>query len=315
MTNRYLDSLSKLSMTLPLLMEKDEVEFFDLITSEILFATNAEATSVFIEKEGQLIRKSAKGLPENFFPEESHPNSGSVVGEAFTNDGIVHRNNISKELSAYPHYIFEYKKALLSHKFEHVIAVRFYSRSFGRPFGVIQVVNKLSPLVKNMLHFKGFNSNDLLFLQSAAQMLADTVELQCHAQRNQALLEISNLVGQSQSESEIYNTIVKHAKRAFKADQAQIAIYSPERQLAYIAAQFPINPLYIYNEESVPIFSTNGYKAVDWLNKHKKPLAIEDAQNDPTTSPAHEIIKRQKIQSFLLGTSSIKRKCNRFIGS
>ncbi len=301
MTNPYLASLSKLAKNLPLLIEKDEDDIYHLIATEIRKATRAEVSAVFIEREGQLIRKAINGLPSSFFPNETYPKLASIVGHAFESEEAIRSNNVTRDIPyVFPHYVSEYKQAIPSKKFEHVIAFRFYSQSFKRPFGVIRIVNKTSFFSKGVLDSTGFSENDFCFLETVSQMLADTIELQWRFQRNHALLEISHLVEGNQNESQTYNKIVKHAKNAFRVDQAGIAIFAPDKKLAYVAAQSPRNPSFDNDEEPAPIFSIDGYKAVDFLIENKKPIAIDDAQNDVATSSAHEIIKRQKIQSFLL---------------
>lgn len=57
MTNPYLASLSRLAKNLPLLVEKDEDDLYHLVADELRIATKAEVVAVFIEREGQLIRK------------------------------------------------------------------------------------------------------------------------------------------------------------------------------------------------------------------------------------------------------------------
>lgn len=280
-------------------MEKDEDDLYHLVADELRIATKAEVVAVFIEREGQLIRKAINGLPQKFFPDEVYPNGGSIVGRAFESSTPIVSKNVQKDLPyVYPDFISKYKNELASGKFEHVIASRFYSHNFKRPFGVLRIVNKLIRHSPAILDHNGFEIQDVEFLSIVSQLLADSIELQWRVQRNRALLDISQLVVEgTQNEAEIYEKIAKSTKEAFRVDQAGVAIYVPDKKLAYVAAQYPKNPS--LNDPTI-IFSIDSYKAVEELILSQTPIAIEDAQMDIKTLPAQEIIKKQGIKSFLL---------------
>ncbi|WP_298821029.1 GAF domain-containing protein [Chloroflexus sp.] len=145
-----------------------------------------------------------------------------------------------------------------------------------------------------------YRERERSFLTTIANQLALGVQNARLLERAQAQVEqlaILNRVAASTNAltdlRAIYQEIVNAMAAATGVDQARMVMY--DRDSGYAPAVAEYVPSGILDQIRIQLFDN---PSVDWLDREKRPLVSEDAQNDPLFSPSHQIFRELDIRSI-----------------
>jgi len=111
------------------------------------------------------------------------------------------------------------------------------------------------------------------------------------------LNRVSSVAASTLATSEIYRAAIEALARASGADQVRIVLYDYAANTVTIAGELvPATP-----EQSKSIsIPLQGNPSVAWLEQHRQPLIVHDAQNDPILVRTREMFKVLDIRSVAL---------------
>ncbi len=145
-----------------------------------------------------------------------------------------------------------------------------------------------------------YHERERAFLTTVASQLALGVQNARLLERAQTQVEQLALINRVAAKTNaltdlkaIYQEIVNAMATATGVDQARIVIYDRESGYAPAVAEFVDSGL--LDQLRIQLFDN---PSVDWLDREKRPLVSEDAQNDPLFAPSHAIFRALDIRSI-----------------
>ncbi len=149
---------------------------------------------------------------------------------------------------------------------------------------------------------KAFTDRTLRFLASLANQLAIALEnarlfaeLEQRIEQLALINRVSTATNALTDLRAIYQEIVNAIATATGVDQSRLVIYNRAEGYAYPVAEYV--PSGLLDQIRIQLFDN---PSVDWLDREKRPLVAEDAQNDPLFAPSHPIFRALDIRSIAL---------------
>ncbi|WP_299755166.1 GAF domain-containing protein [uncultured Chloroflexus sp.] len=145
-----------------------------------------------------------------------------------------------------------------------------------------------------------YHERERAFLTTVANQLALGVQNARLLERAQAQVEQLALINRVSATTNaltdlqaIYQEIVNAMAAATGVDQARMVIYDRESGYAPAVAEYVESGL--LDQLRIQLFDN---PSVDWLDREKRPLVSEDAQNDPLFAPTHQTFRALDIRSI-----------------
>lgn len=145
-----------------------------------------------------------------------------------------------------------------------------------------------------------YRERERSFLITIANQLALGVQNARLLERAQAQVEQLALINRVAATTNaltdlqaIYQEIVNAMATATGIDQARMVIYDRASGYAPVVAEYIESGL--LPQLRIQLFDN---PSVDWLDREKRPLVSEDAQNDPLFAPSHQIFRELDIRSI-----------------
>ncbi|WP_322511019.1 GAF domain-containing protein, partial [Chloroflexus sp.] len=145
-----------------------------------------------------------------------------------------------------------------------------------------------------------YRERERSFLTTVANQLALGVQNARLLERAQAQVEQLAIINRVAATTNaltdlqaIYQEIVNAMAAATGVDQARMVIY--DRASGYAPAVAEYVDSGILDQIRIQLFDN---PSVDWLDREKRPLVSEDAQNDPLFAPSHQIFRELDIRSI-----------------
>lgn len=145
-----------------------------------------------------------------------------------------------------------------------------------------------------------YHERECAFLTTVANQLALGVQNARLLERARAQVEQLALINRVAATTNaltdlqaIYQEIVNAMAAATGVDQARMVIYDRESGYAPAVAEYVESGL--LDQLRIQLFDN---PSVDWLDREKRPLVSEDAQNDPLFAPTHQTFRELDIRSI-----------------
>jgi GAF domain-containing protein len=244
-TNRRLQTLSMerekwldtyATMKYKLTEPKSLDELLQFIVEATREKMNAETAALFLLEDNRLMRRAITGVDKDWLAEESYDAGQGITGKVIAlkpgqkYGEPIKVNKVDLDPQVISHYLVEYQMKLDSKEVKHLIAVPLNGQQ--KTFGVLRVVNKLSPGGK--LSKGGFDEDDKDFLTWISSFVAIAIENESarllveNIQREdelRTLFNVSQRVNQSLDPQELFEIIVHEAMSTIPgADKAVIQI-------------------------------------------------------------------------------------------
>jgi GAF domain-containing protein len=163
----------------------------------------------------------------------------------------------------------------------------------GTPIGTLGVSSRRP---------EAFNARDEAFLISVGAQVSLGVQnarlfsrAQEQVQQLGLLNRVSLVAATTLETDEIYRAAADAMARATQADQGRVVLYNRAENTITIAAEYV--PTEIAQRISIPI---DDNPSIAWLDTHKQPLIVYDAQNDPIFVHTHALFREMDVRSVAL---------------
>jgi len=147
-----------------------------------------------------------------------------------------------------------------------------------------------------------FTARDEAFLISVGAQVSLGVqnarlfaEAQEQVQRISLINRVSSAAASTLEMDEIYQATVDAMARASGADQVRIVFYDRIKNRVMIAAEYV--PTLDVEQLDIPVTDN---PSITWLDEHRRPLVIYDAQNDPILARSHQMFRDLDTRSLAL---------------
>ncbi|HEX9371912.1 MAG TPA: GAF domain-containing protein, partial [Roseiflexaceae bacterium] len=163
----------------------------------------------------------------------------------------------------------------------------------GTPIGTLGV-NSRRP--------RAFSARDEAFLISVGAQVSLGVQNARLFARAQEQVEqlgllnrVSSVAATTLETDEIYRATAEAMARATGADQVRVVLYDRVNDAITIAAEYI--PTDIAGRITIPVWNN---PSIDWLDEHRRPLVVYDAQNDPIFVHTHALFREMDVRSIAL---------------
>ncbi len=221
------------------------------VVDETRARLSAETSALFLLEDGQLVRKAAAGVGNDWFPEESYAVGQGLTGLAVQPaDGSpygkpIRSNNVREDARTVPSHLEAYEAVLATRRVQHLIAVPL--NGVSRSTGVLRVVNRLS--APGVLAEDGFRKEDEEFLVTLASMVAIAVEnarLFARQEREGALLRdltrwSSHLIAHTDQQA-LYDACVRGGAAIFDVEDCSLLLLNEDRSTVDLVASSGVPP-------------------------------------------------------------------------
>jgi GAF domain-containing protein len=119
-------------------------------------------------------------------------------------------------------------------------------------------------------------------------------------QRLTAIHQISSAATKQEAQGQILQIAIREMVRVFEADRGGVVLFDTLKGYAYRNMAYPEN-----DDAGEPI-PLDDNPSIIWLLENRRPLAIEDARNDPLLARVQPIVMRLGIKSMLLAPLIVK---------
>ena len=163
----------------------------------------------------------------------------------------------------------------------------------GTPIGTLGV---------NSRRLEAFTARDEAFLISVGAQVSLGVQnarlfaqAQEQVQRISLINRVSSAAASTLEISDIYQATVDAMARASGADQVRIVFYDRITNTMTIAAEYL--PTEHAGRHDIPVADNS---SIIWLDEHRRPLVVYDAQNDPILVQSHQMFRELDTRSVAL---------------
>ncbi len=163
----------------------------------------------------------------------------------------------------------------------------------GTPIGTLGVSSRRP---------EAFTARDEAFLISVGAQVSLGVQnarlfaqAQEQVQRISLINRVSSAAASTLEIGEIYQAAVDAMARASGADQVRIVFYDRVKNKVTIAAEYI--PTEHVEQIDIPVADN---PSIAWLDEHRRPLVVYDAQNDPILARSHQMFRDLDARSLAL---------------
>jgi len=165
----------------------------------------------------------------------------------------------------------------------------------GTPIGTLGVSSRQA---------SAFSARDEAFLISVGAQVSLGVQnarlfaqAQDQVQQLGLLNRVSSVAATTLETQEIYHAAIEALVRATGADQVRIALYDHRNHLATVVAEYAPMPPELAENIKIPV---DNNPSIEWLEEHRSPLIVYDAQNDPLFIHSQGMFRALDIRSVAL---------------
>ncbi|MEO7913103.1 MAG: GAF domain-containing protein, partial [Roseiflexaceae bacterium] len=163
----------------------------------------------------------------------------------------------------------------------------------GTPIGTLGVSSR---------RLEAFTARDEAFLISVGAQVSLGVQnarlfaqAQEQVQRISLINRVSSAAASTLEMDEIYQATVDAMAQASSADQVRIVFYDRIKNQVTIAAEYV--PTANIEQLDIPVADN---PSIAWLDQHRRPLVVYDAQNDPILALSHDMFRDMDTRSVAL---------------
>ena len=226
--------------------------------------------------------RSYRGLPDKY--KGIHiPLGQGITGQVAATGAPRRANDVTQE-PGYLHLYFQTRAELC-------VPIKIGERAIG----VINAESSLPDI---------YSEDDERLLTTLAGQLATAIErLRLLEETQRRLREatlLSNVIALTTSADDLssaLNQVCSEVAHFFQAPQAAFALVNRDSTTAEIVAEYRAPGRSSALGLQIPVAEN---PSMAYILKHKLPLAVTDAQNDPLLAPVHAIMRQREVASILL---------------
>jgi GAF domain-containing protein/nitrogen-specific signal transduction histidine kinase len=118
-------------------------------------------------------------------------------------------------------------------------------------------------------------------------------QLSSEAERMALLNHVSNLTSSTLDPQVLYDLAAEEMARATGADQARLIVFEGDEEFSPARAEYPRGDLSV----QIPV---RGNATIPWMQQHRRPLIINDPQNDPLIASARETLNALGVKALMI---------------